>query len=147
MVARRCRNVSKHKREQIYRLDGYQCVYCGRVDALTIDHVVPISACIRLLHRSVANKGKNLVTACTDCNNRRDTGPGSLLNHGRFAGRCIPFHCYYQTVMDALTEYNLARLTVADPAISALRTARWMKRQIRIHPKTKELIETLIPIS
>lgn len=52
-------------REDVYKRDGHKCVYCGRKDLLTLDHLVPIS------------KGgdrfaeDNLVTACLYCNNAK----------------------------------------------------------------------------
>lgn len=52
------------KRNEIFRRDGYRCVYCGELfpaEELTVDHVQPR---IRGGDRSEGN----LVTACRACN-------------------------------------------------------------------------------
>ena len=52
------------RREEIFRRDGYRCVYCGEpfdAAALTIDHVQP-----RV--RGGDNTPGNVVTACGGCN-------------------------------------------------------------------------------
>jgi 5-methylcytosine-specific restriction endonuclease McrA len=54
-------------RRNVYRRDGYRCMYCGRrpsVHDLTIDHVVPRS-------RGGAHGWENCVTACLRCNARK----------------------------------------------------------------------------
>jgi 5-methylcytosine-specific restriction endonuclease McrA len=53
-------------RQNIFKRDGYQCVYCGnrKKEDLTLDHVIP---------RSQGGKSswQNLVTACRSCNARK----------------------------------------------------------------------------
>ena len=54
-------------RRNVYRRDGYRCMYCGRrphPDQLTIDHVIPRS-------RGGTHTWDNCVTACLDCNARK----------------------------------------------------------------------------
>ena len=54
-------------RRNIYRRDGYRCLYCGtrpRSDQLTIDHVIPRS-------RQGDSSWANCVTACVCCNARK----------------------------------------------------------------------------
>ncbi len=48
-------------RQNIFKRDRFQCVYCQKKENLTIDHVVP---------RSIGGKDSwnNLVTACQKCN-------------------------------------------------------------------------------
>lgn len=48
-------------RWEIYRRDGYKCVYCGGKLDLHLDHVVPYS-------RGGEDSYDNLVTACRNCN-------------------------------------------------------------------------------
>jgi 5-methylcytosine-specific restriction endonuclease McrA len=55
----------------LFARDSYQCQYCGRHrstlrgrEFLTRDHVVPIS-------RGGSNSWRNVVTACSPCNNRK----------------------------------------------------------------------------
>lgn len=50
-------------RENIYRRDNYECVYCGssNIKSLTLDHVIPQS-------KGGENAWDNLVTACRSCN-------------------------------------------------------------------------------
>lgn len=55
---------TKSERFEIFKRDGFRCVYCGSTpvqSALRVDHVVPVS-------EGGTNKHSNLVTACFDCN-------------------------------------------------------------------------------
>jgi 5-methylcytosine-specific restriction endonuclease McrA len=52
-------------RKNILKRDGFKCVYCESRYDLTIDHVVPKS-------RGGKTSWENLVTACNDCNNKKD---------------------------------------------------------------------------
>ena len=52
-------------RENIFRRDNFQCVYCPSKDNLTIDHVIPSS-------RGGGNTWDNMVTCCAKCNNKKD---------------------------------------------------------------------------
>lgn len=53
-------------RENIYKRDNFECVYCGCSDkrALTLDHVIPQS-------KGGPNTWDNLVTACKKCNGEK----------------------------------------------------------------------------
>jgi 5-methylcytosine-specific restriction endonuclease McrA len=53
-------------RENIYRRDNYECVYCGCSNQriLTLDHVVPQS-------KGGKDSWSNLVTACRPCNHEK----------------------------------------------------------------------------
>ncbi len=51
-------------RQNIFKRDGYCCQYCGTVDELTLDHVVPKS-------RGGKSNWDNLTTACKRCNSRK----------------------------------------------------------------------------
>lgn len=53
-------------RENIYKRDNYECVYCGNSDkkVLTLDHVIPQS-------KGGPNTWENLVTACKQCNGEK----------------------------------------------------------------------------
>ena len=53
-------------RENIYKRDDYECVYCGKGERknLTLDHVIPQS-------KGGPNTWDNLVTACKKCNNEK----------------------------------------------------------------------------
>lgn len=48
-------------RQNIFKRDGFRCVYCGTRDRLTLDHVLPRS-------RGGQDGWHNLVTACQRCN-------------------------------------------------------------------------------
>jgi len=63
-------------RENVFKRDGYECVYCGDVNrkTLTLDHVVPQS-------KGGPNKWNNLVTACKRCNNEK--ADLTLLEYGK----------------------------------------------------------------
>lgn len=51
-------------RKNILRRDGFRCQYCGHRESLTVDHVLPKS-------RGGPDTWKNLVAACTSCNNKK----------------------------------------------------------------------------
>ena len=53
-------------RENIYRRDNYECVYCGSSNqkTLTLDHVIPQS-------KGGKDSWSNLVTACRPCNHEK----------------------------------------------------------------------------
>jgi hypothetical protein len=53
-------------RENVYRRDNYECVYCGcgNVKTLTLDHVIPQS-------KGGKDSWDNLVTACKRCNSEK----------------------------------------------------------------------------
>jgi len=51
--------------QNIYRRDGFKCVYCGEKRQLTWDHVIP--EC-----KDGKTSWTNLVTCCKGCNNRKD---------------------------------------------------------------------------
>jgi 5-methylcytosine-specific restriction endonuclease McrA len=53
-------------RENVYRRDGYACVYCGcdNRKTLTLDHVIPQS-------KGGKDAWDNLVTACKKCNSEK----------------------------------------------------------------------------
>jgi 5-methylcytosine-specific restriction endonuclease McrA len=55
-------NLSK---QNVYRRDGFRCVYCGSGANLTLDHVLPRS-------RGGDNSWENLVTCCRKCNAKKD---------------------------------------------------------------------------
>ncbi|MFK7925041.1 MAG: HNH endonuclease [Bacteroidia bacterium] len=48
-------------RENIFRRDGYTCVYCGSKYELTLDHLIPSS-------KGGRTTWDNLLTACRECN-------------------------------------------------------------------------------
>jgi DNA-directed RNA polymerase subunit RPC12/RpoP len=54
----------KKLRFEIFKRDGFRCMYCGRTPpavVLAIDHVIPVA-------RGGDNETDNLVVACYDCN-------------------------------------------------------------------------------
>lgn len=53
-------------RENVYRRDNYECVYCGSSNqrTLTLDHVIPQS-------KGGKDSWDNLVTACRTCNQEK----------------------------------------------------------------------------
>ncbi len=51
-------------RKNILRRDRFRCQYCGSREKLTVDHVLPRS-------RGGGDTWRNLVAACTSCNNRK----------------------------------------------------------------------------
>ena len=51
-------------RKNILRRDNFRCQYCNQRENLTVDHVLPKS-------RGGKDVWRNLVAACTRCNNRK----------------------------------------------------------------------------
>lgn len=51
-------------REEILTRDGHTCVYCGGLEKLGIDHIIPHA-------KGGATLPFNLVTACADCNHSK----------------------------------------------------------------------------
>ncbi|MGF1533436.1 MAG: HNH endonuclease [Bernardetiaceae bacterium] len=51
-------------RQNIFKRDGYECLYCGAKTNLTLDHVVPRS-------KGGRTSWTNLVTACQSCNSEK----------------------------------------------------------------------------
>ena len=51
-------------KDLVFERDGYQCVYCGSTDNLTLDHVVPVI-------RGGSNEPDNLACACKSCNSSK----------------------------------------------------------------------------
>ena len=54
----------KASKRKIMVRDGNQCVYCGAIKNLTIDHIIPKS-------KGGKNTYENCVTACYTCNNKK----------------------------------------------------------------------------
>lgn len=82
-------------RQNLFKRDGFRCVYCGSGERLTMDHVVP---------RAQGGKTtwKNLVTACYRCNAKKGDlsleqaglklelspfRPGFIMYMSRYSGR------------------------------------------------------------
>lgn len=58
------KSMSKSKRFEIFKRDGFKCLYCGCTplqSALRVDHVIPVVD-------GGNDEPSNLVTACFDCN-------------------------------------------------------------------------------
>jgi len=52
-------------RKNLFKRDDNKCQYCGSSADLTIDHIIPKS-------KGGSSTWENLVTACTQCNNKKD---------------------------------------------------------------------------
>lgn len=63
--------VSKRVRFEVFKRDGFCCVYCGRVPPtvmLEVDHIIPVVG-------GGSNDEGNLVTSCFDCNRGKSDVP------------------------------------------------------------------------
>jgi hypothetical protein len=61
----------RENRIKVYERDGYKCRYCGKQltrFTCTLDHVTPVDA-------DGGNSFDNLVTACLECNSRKNRRP------------------------------------------------------------------------
>lgn len=59
------RNRVPYSKRNIMVRDGYECMYCGATNQLTIDHMLPSS-------RGGKTSFENCVTACQPCNNKKN---------------------------------------------------------------------------
>lgn len=70
MEKRKRKPLSKKKRFEIFKRDGFVCQYCGRKPpeaVLEVDHIFPYS-------KGGTDKETNLITSCFDCNRgKRDS--------------------------------------------------------------------------
>lgn len=56
-------------RQRIFERDGYACTYCGAIEYLECDHIVPVA-------KGGGHEDANLTTACRSCNRaKRDLMP------------------------------------------------------------------------
>lgn len=63
--------LSKRLRFEVFKRDGFRCVYCGATPVqrpLHADHVVPVKD-------GGESRASNLVTACSDCNGGKSAVP------------------------------------------------------------------------
>ena len=56
----------KKIRARVLAAGGYECVYCGTNDKLSVDHVIPIS-------KGGTDEFENLVVACISCNSKKNS--------------------------------------------------------------------------
>jgi hypothetical protein len=64
METQKRKPISKRTRFEIFKRDGFRCLYCGKSPPaviLHVDHVLPVA-------EGGTNEPANLVTACQDCN-------------------------------------------------------------------------------
>lgn len=75
-------------RYNVYRRDGFKCLYCDSKDNLTLDHVIPRS-------KGGANSWSNLATCCMKCNVKKGDRlleeTGMTLKHKPF----IPSYLFF----------------------------------------------------
>lgn len=62
-------------RRQVYRRDGYRCVYCGCKGKLAAHHIVPVRI-------SKNNSLSNLISLCAKCHKRLEEVGFSILQNG-----------------------------------------------------------------
>lgn len=58
------RPISQKSRWRIFRRDGYQCLHCGALEDLTVDHIVPQI-------EGGTSEDDNLQTLCRTCNSKK----------------------------------------------------------------------------
>lgn len=82
-------------RENVYKRDNYECVYCGcsNIKVLTLDHVIPQS-------KGGKDTWDNLVTACRQCNGEKSDL--TLEEYGKEIPE--PKRPHYLMLMRAVTE-------------------------------------------
>lgn len=64
-------SISRKKRFEIFKRDGFKCQYCGAYPPdviLEVDHITPVC-------RGGVNNDNNLVTSCFDCNRGKGGHP------------------------------------------------------------------------
>lgn len=80
-------------RQNIFKRDAHQCLYCGDKNNLTLDHVLPRS-------RGGKTSWTNLVTACQTCNSKK----GDRLP--KEAGLELPYEPFRPSFVMFLKEFS-----------------------------------------
>lgn len=80
-------------RYNIFKRDGYRCLYCSATENLTIDHVLPRS-------RGGTSVWTNLVTACRKCNSKK----GNRLPEE--AGMKLPYQPYRPSFIVFIRDFS-----------------------------------------
>ena len=70
--------ITKAQFDEMCAENGYRCSYCGKIDKLTMDHVIPIS-------RGGSHDIYNIVPACHKCNSTKNNRDLVLFLYKRFA--------------------------------------------------------------
>lgn len=83
-------------RQNIFKRDNFECVYCGTRRDLTLDHVIPSS-------RGGSHTWTNLVTACKRCNTRKGD---FTLEEAEMSLRQNPFKPSYTLFLRDLSGMN-----------------------------------------
>ena len=79
-------------RINVFKRDGFKCLYCGVKKDLTIDHVIPKS-------RGGLNTWENLVTCCHKCNKKKGQKTPEEANFVMSSKPFKPTHSYYMIKM------------------------------------------------
>lgn len=69
--ARRTRHIGARLRFEIFKRDGFRCVYCGKkadASGMEVDHVIAVAS-------GGTDDPRNLVTSCCDCNRGKSDRP------------------------------------------------------------------------
>lgn len=69
-------SLSKKKRFEVLKRDGFTCAYCGRTPPtviLEVDHIEPVS-------KGGSNDQDNLITSCFDCNRGKTNIPLNVVS-------------------------------------------------------------------
>lgn len=89
-------------RQNLFKRDGHQCLYCGTTKNLTLDHVLPSS-------RGGRTSWENLATACKSCNSKKgDRTPeeaNMTLKHKPFKPSFIVFLRSFSGIHEDWLEY------------------------------------------
>ena len=78
----------KPSRENIFKRDSFECLYCGSKKDLTIDHVKPKS-------RGGDNSWENLATCCSKCNGKKGDRTPEEANMGMKYKPFKPGYTYF----------------------------------------------------
>lgn len=81
-------------RSNIFKRDGYACIYCGTTKDLTIDHVLPRS-------RGGKDTWENLVTACHSCNSKKGNRTPEEADMPLLRKPFKPTHLYFLKIFEA----------------------------------------------
>ncbi len=115
----------KDLRWEVYKRDGFECVYCGAEDELSLDHKTPEM-------RGGTHDPSNLQTVCRSCNaSKRD------LTHEEFVSRNVTSR-FLKPPQNTESEQNQSK---AEEAPSARRTPRDELSLVLDDERTKAVIE------
>ena len=130
------KSTGKKLRFEIFKRDGFRCVYCGCTPVQTvlrIDHVIPVAG-------GGSNKPENLVTSCHDCN----AGKGAVALDKKLPKPMLAEADHDH--VDQIREFLKVQKEIAD-ARRAVATEIWRHWESVVGGMTEDMFNRLIGLT